>query len=233
MREIIRDVLSRYHVGHLSQDELKYDLRKACIKKEERVLSLDMTLNFVMPLDACHDIKDRVGQKLGDMVSGVEINFSYDHILLTEEEIIELFIPHMIEIVNGGYGGITKAVQKDKFIFDGKNLTIYAAGDFTVDLLNSHVAKQFKTLLKSVFNIDTEVIFKNDEDNFQKSVKAFREVEDEDIKRSLEEYKKHLKCKTDNVKNESTQKSEPSQPKERWSGRRREKEEPAKGGELS
>ena len=60
MREIIRDVLSRYHVGHLSQDELKYDLRKSCIKKEERVLSLDMTLNFVMPLDACHDIKDRV-----------------------------------------------------------------------------------------------------------------------------------------------------------------------------
>ena len=71
MREIIKDVLSKYHVGGLSQEELKYDLRRACIKKEERVLSLDMTLNFVMPLEASHYIKDRIGQKLGDMLRGV------------------------------------------------------------------------------------------------------------------------------------------------------------------
>lgn len=232
MKEIIRDVLSKYRVGSLSQNDLKYDLRRACIKKEERVLSLDMTLNFVMPIDACHDIKERVGQKLGDMVSGVEINFSYDKILLTEEEIIGLFIPHMIEIINGGYGGITKAIQKDRFIWDGKILTVYAVGGFTVELLNKHVANQFKNLLRTVFGIDANVTFKNDEDNFQKSVQAFREVEDEDIKRSLEEYKKHLKVKMDSAKNDPAQKLEQTQTKERWSGRRREKESPAEGNRI-
>lgn len=232
MREIIKDVLSKYHVGGLSQEELKYDLRRACIKKEERVLSLDMTLNFVMPLEACHDIKDRIGQKLGDMVRGVEINFSYDHILLSKEEIIGLFIPHMIEIVNGGYGGIAKAIQEDNFVWNGKNLIIYAVGDFTVELLNKHVAKQFKKLLKSAFDIDAEVVFKNDEDVFKKSVQAFREVEDEDIKRSLEEYKKHLKVKADNGKSQTSQNFEQPAAKGQWSGRRREKEEPAEGNRI-
>ena len=66
-----------------------------------------MTLNFVMPLAACHDIKYAVAEKLDNKINGVEINFSYDGLNMKEEEIIAAFIPHMIETAGCGYAGIT------------------------------------------------------------------------------------------------------------------------------
>ena len=120
MRDIIENILNKYSVGSMAGKNLKFQLMRASIKKEQRVLSLDMTLNFVMPLAACHDIKYAVAEKLDNKINGVEINFSYDGLNMKEEEIIAAFIPHMIETAGCGYAGIAKAIQADNFEWDGK-----------------------------------------------------------------------------------------------------------------
>ena len=48
--------------------------------------------------------------------------------------------------------------------------------------------KALSLLLKQTFGIDADITFKNNEEMFHKSSQKFREVEEEDIRRSLEEY---------------------------------------------
>ncbi len=79
-----------------------------------------MTLNFVMPIEACHMIRDTLAEQMGNKIGGVHINFTYSAMAQDEEEIIRLFIPHMIEIVNGGYAGIASAICTDSIQWDGK-----------------------------------------------------------------------------------------------------------------
>ena len=211
---------------------MKFDLTRASIKKEQRVLSVDMTLNFVMPPAACHDIKHAVAEKLGGKINGVEINFSYDGLKMKEEEIIEAFIPHMIETAGGGYGGITKSIQADNFTWDGKNLTIYAVGEFTVDLLNKQVRKPFRQMLRQAFGIEADITFKNNEEVFHKHSQEFKAVEKDDIRRSLEEYTKSLKEKADSAKAQPEAPAGQAPAKGEWKGRRREKEAPAQGNRI-
>ena len=64
MREIISSTLSKYNIGSVPSEDLKYDLLRASLKKEERVLSVDITLNFVVPLKACNEIKEAIAKKL-------------------------------------------------------------------------------------------------------------------------------------------------------------------------
>ena len=232
MRDIIENILNKYSVGSMAGENLKFQLMRASIKKEQRVLSLDMTLNFVMPLAACHDIKYAVAEKLDNKINGVEINFSYDGLNMKEEEIIAAFIPHMIETAGCGYAGITKAIQADNFEWDGKNLTIYAVGEFTVGLLNKQMRKPFQVLLKQTFDIDADITFKNNEEMFHKSSQKFREVEEEDIRRSLEEYTRELKVKADSVKSQPEISSGQASSGGEWRSRRREKEAPAQGNRI-
>lgn len=233
MKEIIGKTLDNYIIGSVPKDALKYDIKRAVIKKELGVLSIDMTLNFVMPLEACHRIKDSIAKKLDGKIVGVEINFDYDDMILSQEEIINLFIPHMIEIINGGYSGITKAIQTDNVEWDGHNLVIYAVGKFTVDLLNLHVKKQFEDLLKNIFSINADITFKNNEEQFKAEAEKFKEKEEADIKKSLEEYANHLKNTASAVKPAAEQPNNQRGGGQGggWRGRRK-KEEPASGNRI-
>ena len=53
MIDIIERALGQQNIGNLKRDELKYKLERASIKKELGVLSIDITLNFVMPVSIC------------------------------------------------------------------------------------------------------------------------------------------------------------------------------------
>ena len=113
MNDIIDKALSMCGIDMSKNPAYEYKLIRASIKKDQRVLSLDITLNFVMPIEACHMVTDMLAQQMGGKIGGVHINFSYGYMAADQQEIIRLFIPHMIEIVNGGYTGITSAICTD------------------------------------------------------------------------------------------------------------------------
>ena len=189
MIEIIERALREHGpVGGLEAESLKYTIDRASIKKESRVLSLDMTLNFVMPLEVCDKIKDELANKMDGRLKGVEINFSYSGMALEKTEAIKLFIPHMIEIVNGEYSSITKTIHTDRISLSGRELIIYALGDFAVEKLNETVKKKFEHLLKDCLSIEADIHFENDQELYLDKVKALKEGEEEEIKASVEEY---------------------------------------------
>lgn len=229
MRQIIEDALNKYNIEGMPEGSVHYELLRASIKKDSGVLSVDIALNFVMPLKACDEIRDAVIKKLDHKIKGVELNFIYENMLQNHEDIIRAFIPHMIRIVNGDYVGVTKAIQVGNFQWDGHSLYIYAVGDFTVNLLNAEVKKKFETLLYDTFKISANITFKNNEELFNKEFKAFKEKEAEDIKKSVEEHAKSLKEKAAAAPSKSP---DPAPSKGEWKGRRRKKELPASGDRI-
>ena len=226
MREIISNTLSKYNIGNVPAEALTYELMRASLKKEERVLSVDITLNFVVPIKACHEIKEAIAAKLENKLNGVELNFFYENIVLEEKELIGLFIPHMIEIVNGDYASVTKSIQTENFQWDGNTLVLHAMGDFIVSILNKELKRPFEGLLKRYFGICAQIVFKNDEELYAKERESFKNAEESDIKKSVEGYKQELKARA-SFKGEAKSEEEPKKGewKSDWKGggRKREK----------
>lgn len=234
MREIIANILSKYNIGNVPREALKYEILRASLKKQERVLSVDITLNFVVPLKACDKIKDEIAKRLDNQISGVELNFFYEDMVLNAEEIIELFIPHMIDMVKEDHGSLVKSIHTENYKWDGQYLVLHAVGDFVVNLLNKEAKKSFEFLLKQHFNIIAQVEFKNDEELYAKKRESFKEAEVEDIKKSVEGYKKELKERASFAGAKSEDEPKKGEWKSDWKGggRRREKELPAEGNRI-
>ena len=232
MREIIAKAVEQFDIGSVSKEQLQYTLDRASIKQNEGVLSIDMTLNFVMPLNACNYIKDEILKKLEYKLGGVEINFFYKDIVLDTKEAIMLFIPHMIEIINGEFSALTRTIREDKIEWDGQNLRIFMIGDFVTNQLNLHVKRHFEMLLKQHLSISASVEFCNNEEVYEKKAEDFRAAEEKDIKECVAAYSKELAQKA--VIRSSSPEENKSDDKSKWKGggRRRQKELPAEGNRI-
>ena len=147
-----------------------------------------MTLNFVMPHLDMEKLKATLIHKL-DGIQGVKLNYSYENVVLRPEDIVRLFIPHMIEIVNGEYTAITKTIRENHFQFDGKHLEIEAIGKVSTQQLNEKVKKLFEHLLEETFGIQTSVSFINNEDIYEQIHDEIEAGEKQDIEESMKKYK--------------------------------------------
>lgn len=237
MREIIEETLSKYTIGNVEKDSLKYTLDRASIKKEKRVLSIDITLNFVMPIKACREITDKIGKRLDDKLNNVELNFYYEDVILKEEDIIYLFLPHMVESITGNFGGVSSTISLDNYIWDGRKLTIFVMGDFFVNLLNRG-KRTCENMLRQNFGIDAVVEFINNEEKYAIEKKALNESEAEDIKQCMELHKKEMKQRASmttakkETDNTGWNKNQGGWQKGGGSARKREKELPAEGNRI-
>ena len=130
MREIIDGAICWETIGDENRDkaEYKYVMGKGVIHKDTGVLTLPITLNFVMPFLDCEKIRAIIINKL-DMIKDVEFDFKYEDLILSNEEIIGLYIPHMIHILNGSFIAITKAIEEKNFELEDDRLNIYSWGN--------------------------------------------------------------------------------------------------------
>lgn len=242
MREIIEKALGQHEIGSLSREKINYTLDRAAMKKETGVLSIDMTLNFVMPVEVCEYIKEEILKKLDYKLNRVEINFTYSKLIMKEGEAIKTFIPHMIRIINGEFAAITRAIEADNTVWEDGNLKISVLGEFATTQLNLHIKRKFEILLSSCLGIKANVEFVNNSELFSEKLEAFKANEDKVIRKSLEEYTKELQEKAQGTGAYSPATKEGEEKGSAfsggksssggWKGNRREKELPAEGNRI-
>lgn len=239
MRELFDKNINWEAVGH-PREQLKLEAEEAVIGKETGVLNIRLRLNFVVPHLDMERIRGILLHHFPEL-KGVRFQCVYENVILAPHQVIALFIPHMIEIINGRYAAITKTIQTEKYRFDGETLEILALGRLATEQLNEKVAHQFSALLAEHFDIHTKVIFRNDEERYTAAAESWRSSEESDIKESLaEEMKKAAAVK----------KQAPAKPSYDGGGgnsgggfggnsgqkgggfRRREKETPAEGNRI-
>lgn len=196
MRKIIDSAICWETIGDENRDktEYKYVLGKGVIHKETGVLTLPITLNFVIPFLECEKIKAIIINKLG-MLKDVEFDFTYEDMILSPREIIRNYIPHMIHILNGSFIAITKAIDEKNFELDDDRLTIYSLGNVATEQLNLRAAQEFSRILAETFGIKVKVEFKNNEELYREKERHFQESEAQDIERSMKEHAEDLRQK--------------------------------------
>ena len=188
MKSIFENAVSWELIGDYPKEALHYSIDRAVIHKDTGVLSIDMTLNFVMPHLDMEKLKGTLLHKLNG-ISAVKIHYTYSDVVLEAEDIIRLFIPHMIEIVNGEYTAITKTIREDCFRYDGSHLEIAAVGQVSTQQLNEKVKGLFEHLLQENFGIRASVAFVNNEAVCEKLHDEIEAGEKEDIEESLKQYR--------------------------------------------
>lgn len=174
--------------GH-DKSQYTYEITEAVIESETGVLTISLRLNFIMPCLSMEKLKGVILHQI-ESLKDVKFKYIYENVILSEEEIIPLFIPHMIEIINGKYAAITKSIESSKFVCEGETLQIFALGRLASEQLNEKVAHQFKALLFEHFGIQKDVQFVNDEENYLKAAESWQTSEEADIKASLAEAQK-------------------------------------------
>ena len=100
MRELIDSTINWDKISTHKKSEYKYSVEKAVISKESSALNICLRLNFVIPFLDVERIKGLILNKITQL-SDVEFHFIYEDVILEEKEIVNLFIAHMIHIVNG------------------------------------------------------------------------------------------------------------------------------------
>ncbi|MDD4563964.1 MAG: PolC-type DNA polymerase III [Eubacteriales bacterium] len=165
MKSLIENTIHWNNIGKHSKDRYIYAIEKAVVLKETAVLSIDIKLNFVVPYPDVDRISKTIKNEV-DGLQGVSVNFIYEDIILSEKEIIKLYIEHMINEINGSHAAVTKTIFPNNFTYENGKLTIKALGDMAVKELNEKVANEFEMYMRRDFGINVNVEFINNEDSY-------------------------------------------------------------------
>lgn len=221
MKNLIESTINWNRIGRHPKEEYHFSLGKAKMSKDGSVLTLDVELNFVMPFEDVLRLKALIINQI-EHLRNVEFNFQYVDVILSKEEIIKLFVEHMIHLVNGEYASITKTILPKELKLKEEEVLLPAVGNVAVEQLNEKVSAKFQALLKETFGIDSHILFINHADTYQEMAKKqrkFSETEIEKVHQAQKTAQQSLK-KTANP----TEKT--------WQGRKSTKEEPASGNRI-
>ena len=201
MKDLIRGSINWDALGG-QKSEYRFELGKAVIHKDTGVLDIPVRLNFVMPFLDYEKIKAIIIHKL-DLITDVNFIFEYENPVLEDETLARLFLPYMIEEVNGEYVSITKMIDEKEVKIEDRMVTYYALGDFAAQQLNDRLARKFSEILRERLGLHFEVRFENNTQRFEEMHKFFRENEGKEIEQTAREYREEVRARAAAVQKQS------------------------------
>ena len=185
MKNLIENSISWERLGRHPKSEYGFSIERAVMSKETGILTIDIRANFVMPYEDVLKIRAIVKSEV-PALKDVKLEFVYDNVIQTDEEIIRHFIEHMIAIVNGKYHGMTKTIVTDEFELTGDILNIFAVGQTMCEQLNRELGHTFEQLLSDNFGITCSVSFFNHQERYEESVNDICCIEAEAVRKAME-----------------------------------------------
>lgn len=235
MIELLEKSISWDELGTGDKSKYKYDIKDAKVSTESKILTLTLRLNFVIPRISLDKLRGIILSKLSGSIEDVKFDFEFYDMVQDTHDIIRLFIPNMISIVNGRYVALTMSIRPEHFEIDDNKLYVNALGQTTTEQLNKHVAFLFKSLLNKYLGMNFDVIFRNDERQYEEAKESWESSLQQDIQRSLAEQKKQASTVE---KPKAPQASNSASSGNNFGGgfsgprKRREKELPAEGNRI-
>lgn len=161
----------------ISNEDFKYNLEQASLSKETGKLSIDVRLNFVIPLN---EVK-KAEQALLDTVpsvADVEFVFIYDELAMQPGDALTVFLEHMIRKANGKYAYLTNSIKREKTTLKEDKLAIYTAGKKIAEELNEILSDYFEELIYDSFDKKISVTFKSDDETSKRVEEKIKTVDE-------------------------------------------------------
>ena len=144
--------------GRLDKEAFSYELGQGTFRKDTGVLDIPVTLNFVIPYEDLMIVKDQIRGRL-PFVNEVNMRFSYQNVILTEDEIIREFYPYLIKMLEAASPGYARAVGEGEYSFDRDEndrflLVIPCIGKTSEKSLNRDAAPAFERAIRRNFGLN-------------------------------------------------------------------------------
>lgn len=157
------------------KDGYEYEITRAAVIRDTGALRLNISLNFVIPFKELDSIKAGVREMIPD-VSAVELVFKYSEMVQPREDVIGGYMDYMIFCAERKNGAFAKAIRKKHVSEENGRLKVGALGQRMADMLNKTAAGSFSNMLRSAFGYDLDVVFENDEEEYEKTLSDVKET---------------------------------------------------------
>jgi len=221
MKTLIESTISWNKIGRHPKQDYRFSLGKAKMSKDGSVLTIEVELNFVVPFEDVLRLKALILNQIPHLKK-VEFEFFYQEVILTKEEVVKLFIPHMTYLVQGEFASLTKTILPEEALLKDGQVTIYALGTVAVEHLNSKVSRKFEGMLQQLFGIEAKVLFDNHMDTYEKMAENHHQSSVQEMKQVQQAQK---------TASTAPKKNSPPAGKA-WSGRKSTKEDAAAGNRI-
>lgn len=192
MRELFDSQIDWNSIGKYDKSEYKYEVEDAVFVQESGVLEITLRLNFVIPYLDAQKIAGIMTGTIAEL-EGVSFDYRFENLIMSDEEAVKAFVPHMIKIINGPYSVLSEAIHKENCRISGDTVIIGSLGDMITDRLNAEVSHRFAELLRRYFGFNYKVEFQNDSNVYESARKSWEESEVDDIRESVKAHEEQCR----------------------------------------
>ena len=185
MKRFIEDHISWEKLAPHDRGEFLLNVEHASVIRETQKLNLDLSLNFIIPHDDLQAVTEDFRRQI-EGLTGVSYRFRYDAPVLTEEEIVSLYVPYMIDAMSD-LGSLRHTTDMKNFLFNGNQVIIYALGEETVRSLNRTAAPAMNGMLAHDFGIQKMFVFRNKDEKYEEKIRIMRDQTKDELRRVSEE----------------------------------------------
>lgn len=180
MKDIFENAIKFERIGNHAREELFYDIKRAVISRDGNTLYIAVVLNFIIPHEAHLKIEGEIKCRI-PQIRDLRIEYIYENMIMTEAEIVDAAIGHIVGEMNGEYAAVTKTIRQDDYTLTGDELRIKAIGDLAVSTLNREVAPQFERFYHRHFALERKVIFENHIDVYEETKKEMMVLDEAEL----------------------------------------------------
>ncbi len=188
MNHFIENQITWKKLAPHERSEFLLNVEHAAVIRDARKLNLDIALNFVIPHDDLARITSSFCTEFQG-ISGVSYRFRYDKPVLSEEELISLYIPHMMDSMSD-LGRLRHTTDTGNFSISGDQVTLFALGEQTVRGLNEVAAPVMSDMFLHDFGIRKMFVFRNREEEYEEKLHAMQIQTENELRRMNEETKR-------------------------------------------
>ena len=181
MKRFIEDHITWKKLAPHDRGEFLLNVEHASVIRETQKLNLDLSLNFIIPHDDLKSVTEDFRREI-DGLTGVSYRFRYDEPVLTEEEIVSLYVPYMIDAMSD-LGSLRHTTDTANLLFDGNQVIIHALGEETVRSLNRTAAPAMSRMLAHDFGMQRVFVFRNKDEKYEEKIREMRSQTENELKR--------------------------------------------------
>ena len=177
--------------SHL-RGEFVFNLENTILLQEKMELILDIVSNFVVPYHDVLSMKRKLCSDVGDL-KDVNFRFRYDDMIQEESEILQLYIPHMMNSLSE-LSPIAKTVDESCIKKENGAVSVYLIGEESARRFNDSAAPSMNRKFHDTFGIPVRFVFKNRSEDYEKKVSEQKIQKQEELRQLHEQMKRAVEA---------------------------------------
>lgn len=188
MKDLFYNYIDWKTVGEEYKDKSVIIIDDAVIRQDTNILKVNVRINHVVPVEDEKKIKAVILNKI-EGLSGIDIDYKYENLLLSDYDALRLLIPKLLERLNGEFTYLIESIALSSLRIEGDKVFIGTVGELASKKLNDKLSKLLSAMINSEINLNYAVVFENDNKLYGEARESLKKSTDEELKQVSEQSK--------------------------------------------